>query len=58
VIVAVGATPSYVTVIVSVPALPAPSRARITMTLFPEASAIPTTAQLLVPLAVPDAPVA
>jgi hypothetical protein len=28
------------------------------MTLFPEASAIPTTAQLVVPTAVPEAPVA
>jgi hypothetical protein len=28
------------------------------MTLFPEASAIPTTAQLVVPAAVPEAPVA
>jgi hypothetical protein len=58
VIVAVGATPSYVTVIVSAPTFPAASRARTTMTLFPDARATPTAAQLVVPLAVPDAPVA
>jgi hypothetical protein len=58
VIVHVGAVPSYVTVIVSVPAFPAPSRARTVMTLFPAASAIPSTLQFVVPFAVPEAPVA
>jgi hypothetical protein len=58
VIVHVGAVPSYVTVMLSVPTFPAPSLARTVTTLFPEASAIPRTLQLLVPFAVPDAPVA
>jgi hypothetical protein len=58
VIVHVGAVPSYVTVIVSAAALPTASRARTVMTLSPAASATPTTLQLVVPLAVPDAPVA
>jgi hypothetical protein len=58
VIVHVGTVPSYVTVSVSVPTFPAPSRARTVMTLFPEASAIPRTLQFVVPFAVPEAPVA
>jgi hypothetical protein len=58
VIVHAGAAPSYVTVIVSAPVFPAASLARTVMTLFPVASAIPTTLQLVVPTAVPEAPVA
>jgi hypothetical protein len=58
VIVQPGAAESYVTVIVSVPTFPAASRARTVMTLFPEASAMPRTLQLDVPIAVPEAPVA
>jgi hypothetical protein len=54
----VGAAESYVTAIVSLPTFPAASRARTVMTLLPEASAMPRTLQLEVPIAVPDAPVA
>jgi hypothetical protein len=42
----------------SVPAFPAASRAVSVRTLFPGASEIPATAQLVVPVAAPEAPVA
>jgi hypothetical protein len=58
VIVQVGAVASQVTVRVSVPTFPAPSRARTVMTLFPGVSATDATLQLVVPVAVPEAPVA
>jgi hypothetical protein len=45
-------------VIVSVPVFPAASRARTVIALFPAASAIPSTLQLVDPMAVPEAPVA
>jgi hypothetical protein len=54
----VGATESYVTVIASPPAFPAASLARTVMTLFPGVSATEKTLQLVVPDAVPEAPVA
>jgi hypothetical protein len=43
---------------VSVAPLPAASRARTVRTLFPAASATPTTLHAVVPEAVPEAPVA
>jgi hypothetical protein len=58
VIVHVGAIVEYVTVIVSPPTFPAASRARTTTTLSPTASATPVIVQLVVPLAVPEPPVA
>jgi hypothetical protein len=58
VIVAVGEELSYVTVMTSVPTFAAASRAR-TVTMFaPTESAIDATLQLVVPTAVPEAPVA
>jgi hypothetical protein len=45
-------------VIVSVPTFPAASLARTVMTLFPATSAIDPTLQLVVPLALPEPPVA
>jgi hypothetical protein len=58
VIAQVGAVGSYVTVIASVPTFAEASRARTVMTLFPATSAIDATLQLVVPDAVPEAPVA
>jgi hypothetical protein len=58
VIVHVGAIVEYITVIVSPPTFPAASRARTTTTLSPTASATPVIVQLVVPLAVPEPPVA
>jgi hypothetical protein len=45
-------------VIESVPTLPAASRARTVSTLFPATSTTDAIVQLVVPLAVPEAPVA
>jgi type III secretory pathway component EscS len=58
VIVHAGAEESYVTVIVSVPTFPAASAARTTIALFPVARTTPVRLQLVVPVAVPEAPVA
>jgi hypothetical protein len=58
VIVQTGAVPSYVTVMTSVPAFPAASLARTVMILFPGVSATLARLQLVVPDAVPEAPVA
>jgi hypothetical protein len=58
VIVQIGAEESQPTVIVSTPVFPAASRARSVMTLFPAESTTPVTAQLVAPVAVPEAPVA
>jgi hypothetical protein len=54
----VGAVPSYITVSVSVAVFPAASRATTAITLFPETSATEAIVQLVVPVAVPFAPVA
>jgi hypothetical protein len=58
VIVQVGEVGSYVTVIVSVPTFAEASLARTVMTFAPADRAMDATLQLVVPEAVPDAPVA
>jgi hypothetical protein len=58
VIVQVGAVASYVTVRTSVPTFPAASLARTVIALFPGVSATLAALQLVVPAAVPEAPVA
>jgi hypothetical protein len=54
----VGDVESYVTVITSAPAFPAASRATTTIALSPATSTIDAMLQLVVPEAVPFAPVA